>query len=167
MILLDTSILSSFARVGALDLLWELFPRSPVGITPAVLREILEAVALGRAWLAQIPGLVQGGRLQLAAPTPAEILASEALPDSLGLGEREAIALCKAHRWVFLTNDRRARNFCTEVAVEAFDAAALLRLLWTAGVRSKKFVRALLQRMEETEGLVLKNKETIFKQVRR
>jgi predicted nucleic acid-binding protein len=88
--------------------------------------------------LAQVPGLVQDGRLQLAAPTSWEVLASEALPDSLGLGEREAIALCKAHGWVFLTNDRRARNFCAEVGVEAFAVAALLRLLWTTGVRSEK-----------------------------
>ena len=30
MILLDTSILSTFARVEALDLIWALFPRVPV-----------------------------------------------------------------------------------------------------------------------------------------
>src|SRR5436309_3147862 len=64
---------------------------------------------------------------------------------------------------IFLTNDRRARTFCAEIGVEAFDVAGLLRLIWTSRVRSKEFVRDLLQRMERIEGLVLKNKERIFR----
>ena len=39
--------------------------------------------------------------------------------------------------------------------------------LWTTGVRSKKFVRNLLQRMEQIEGLVVKNKERIFREAGR
>jgi len=54
MILLDTSILSTFARVDSLDLMWALFPDDPIGVTPAVFREIAEAVAQGRSWLAGI-----------------------------------------------------------------------------------------------------------------
>src|SRR5439155_2204181 len=104
MILVDTSILSTFARIEALPLLWELFPSRSLAVTPAVFREVLEAIAQGCAWLADLPDLVKTGRIQLVAPTPAEILAGEALPESLGRGEREAIALCQAHRWAFLTN---------------------------------------------------------------
>ena len=163
MILLDTSILSTFARADGLDLLWELFPRTEIGITPAVFREVVAAVSQGRRWLERIPFLVSEGRLKLTTPSASEILASEALPDSLGLGEREGIAFCKAHGWTFLTNDRRARTFCAEIGVEAFDVAGLLRLLWTKNVRSKGFIRSLLQRMEQLEGLVVKNKDRIFK----
>ena len=62
-----------------------------------------------------------------------------------------------------LIRERRARNFCADIRVEAFDVAGLLRLLWTSEVRSKRFVRGLLARMEQMEGLVIKNKESIFK----
>jgi len=95
MILLDTSILSSFARVDGLNLLWELFPHQDIGISPAVFREVTAAIACGRGWLEQIPGLIRAGRLKLATPSSAEVVASEGLPDALGIGERESIALCK------------------------------------------------------------------------
>jgi predicted nucleic acid-binding protein len=162
MILVDTSILSTFARVDALELLWALFPRGPLGVTPAIYREIQEAITQGCGWLDQVPGLVKNGRLQLATATPTEVLAAEGLPDSLGLGEREAIALCQSRGWSFITNDRRARNYCRETGVQAFDLAGLLRALWTTGVRSKKVVRQMLDRMEQAEGIVFKNKEAIF-----
>lgn len=44
MILVDTNILSSFARVDELELLFVLFPRSPLGVTPAILAEVHQAV---------------------------------------------------------------------------------------------------------------------------
>lgn len=44
MILIDTSILSTFSRVGALELLESLFPRDALGISPAVFREVLTAI---------------------------------------------------------------------------------------------------------------------------
>jgi predicted nucleic acid-binding protein len=166
-ILADTSILSTFGRVDALKLLWELFPGRSLGVTPAIFREIVDAIDQGCVWLDQIPDLIKSGRLQLAAPTAGEILAAEALPNSLGLGEREAIALCQAGGWAFLTNDRRARNYCKEVGIDAFDIAGVLRALWTTGVRSKKFVRSLIQRMERAEGLVFKNRELIFQRAPR
>jgi predicted nucleic acid-binding protein len=162
MILADTSILSTFARVDALGLLWALFPRVPLGVTPAIYREVQEALNQGCGWLVQVPRLVKAGRLQLVAATPVEVLAAEGPPDSLGLGEREAIALCQSRGWSFITNDRRARNYCREAGVEAFDLAGLLRALWTTGARPKKFVRGVLDRMEEAEGIVFKNKDSIF-----
>jgi predicted nucleic acid-binding protein len=167
MILADANIISIFCRVRALKLLWELFSNEPLGVTPAVLREINDAVAQGCAWLREIPSLISSGSLQLAAPLLSEILAAESLPDSLGLGEREAIALCLAHAWAFLTNDRRARNYCRELGVEVFDLAGLLHALWLTGVRPKSFVRKLADQIERTEGLVFKNKELIFQRHRR
>ena len=40
-------------------------------------------------------------------------------------------------------------------------------ILWTTGVRPKKFVRKLLDQMEETEGIVFKNKEAVFQRATR
>ncbi len=66
MILVDTNILSTFARVDALELLFVLFPGSPLGVTPAVLEEVDQAVAQGCDWLRPVPALRAGGRLVLA-----------------------------------------------------------------------------------------------------
>jgi len=167
MILVDTNVLSTFARVDALPLLWELFTDRPLSVTPAIFREVLEAISQGCTWLADIPALVKRGRIQLVSPTAADVLAAEGLADSLGGGEREAIALCKKHGWAFVTNDRRARNYCREVGVEVFDLAGLLRAIWVTNLRSKKFVAKLVRRIEDVETLVFKNKQAIFQRNRR
>lgn len=114
MILADNNILSTFGRVDALELLFALFRTAELGVTPAVRSEVLEAIAQGCLWLEEVVKLFDKGRLQLIAPTTDEILTMPTSPDSLGEGERESIAVCQARGWAFLTNDKRARNFCRQ-----------------------------------------------------
>ena len=223
MILIDNNILSTFARVSAMDLLFTLFLRQRLGLTPAIRSEVLDAIERGCAWLRDIVRLIESGRLQLVALTPEELAATSTLPDSLGDGvqgrtsnevserrlsrqepthafglahrvpyrnqangfgnqgwfryalrfatgystdalsalegdgERECIAVCQGRGWPFLTNDKRARNYCQQTGVEVYDLAGLLRALWER--ESKCFVRQLTDRMEAAEGMVIKNKE--------
>jgi predicted nucleic acid-binding protein len=163
MVLIDNNILSTFARVSAMDLLFTLFPRQQLGVIPAVRNEVLEAIEQGCAWLQDIVRLIEAGRLQLVALTPEELAAIPILPDSFGDGERECVAVCQARGWTFLTNDKRARDYCQQTGVEAYDLAGLLRALWESGLKSKRFVRQLADRMEAAEGMVIKNKEAIFR----
>jgi len=89
MILIDNNILSTFARVNAMDLLFTLFPRQQLGLAPAVCGEVLEAIEHGCVWLQDTMRLIEICRLQLVALTPEELLATATLPDSFGDGERE------------------------------------------------------------------------------
>ena len=163
MILVDTNLLSTFARVGELELLFELFKRSKLTLTPAVLEELNEALAHGCAWLEQVTGLLDQGRLEVVVAAPNEIQARTALPTSLGAGEAESIAICQARDWPFLTNDKRARNFCIQAGLEVFDLTDLLGALWEWRVRSPQFVQELCARMEAAEGMTIPNKEAIFR----
>ena len=43
MILIDNNILSTFARVDQLELLFRLFPKDSLGVPPAVYDELIEA----------------------------------------------------------------------------------------------------------------------------
>jgi len=70
MILVDTSVLSTFARADALGLLSQLFPGRVLGLTPAILREVAEAIEQGCTWLREVPALVKSERLRLMAPAP-------------------------------------------------------------------------------------------------
>ena len=47
MILVDNNILSTFTRVEALELLFDLFRRAELGVTPAVYGEVIEAISQG------------------------------------------------------------------------------------------------------------------------
>ena len=162
MILVDTNILSTFARVDELELLFVLFRGAPFGVTQAVHEEVAKAVAQGCDWLRQALALRAGGRLVLAEPTAEERLVLPALPRSLAAGEREAIVICQARSCTFLTNDKRARNFCRELGIPVYDLVGLLRALWEWKVRSLDFVHQLCARMEAAEGIRL-NRDAVFR----
>jgi predicted nucleic acid-binding protein len=163
-IVADTNIVSTFTRVGAIDLLRQLVQSDQLYITPATFNELRRAVEVGCDFLAPILEAIQsGGELDLVELRRDEILALKDLPRSLGAGEAESIAVC-LHRpgTRLLTNDKRARNFCREHSIPCLDLPAILRGLWVRQVLSKKQVRQLVSHIETEQGMVLKNKDAIF-----
>jgi predicted nucleic acid-binding protein len=50
-IVLDTSIISTFALISAMDLLYALFPNDDLGVTPAVYTELVIGAREGRQFL--------------------------------------------------------------------------------------------------------------------
>ena len=76
-----------------------------------------------------------------------------ALRSSLGKGELQAIAFCKAEGALFVTNDGVARRFAREQGVQVLTLQAIMRGLWLSGVRSKDEVQALLERIKEADAL--------------
>ena len=165
MIVADTNIVSTFARVGALPLLGRLLEADRLHITAGTYHELRKAVEVGCAFLEPIlAGISPEGELDLVELTRQEILAVKDLPGSLGVGEAESIAVC-LHRpgTRLLTNDKRARNFCRERGIPCLDLPAILRALWVRKVLNKKKVRELIRRIETEQGLVIKNKDEILK----
>ncbi len=141
MILADTNILGTFARVEGLDLLFDLFSHDDIGVASAVYAELLAGVREGRQFLQTVVELIESGRLKLFALTADEVVRRLKLPSSLDNGEAESITLCRTREAAFLTNDRRARNFCLTEGVEVFDLIDILRALWKLRVCSQRKVR--------------------------
>jgi predicted nucleic acid-binding protein len=164
MILLDTNIVSTLALIGALDVLFALFVKDKIGVTPAVYAELVTGVREGRQFLQSAIERVESGKLALLVLTAEEVIQHLRLPTSLADGEGESIALCKSRGAAFVTNDRRARNFCLSEGIEVFDLIDVLRSLWKLGVCSKHRVRRLVRDIETKEGMVIKRKEEIFAQ---
>lgn len=162
MVLVDINILSTFARVGEMRLLWKLFPGESLGVTPTTCQETLEAVRLGCGFLQESMELIRSGKLQLVSPSVEEVVAQEALPGAFSLADKECLTLSQSRGYALLTNDRRLRNFCREQGVAVYDLPQLLRALWRKKIVSKKRVHQILERMEQAEGIVVKNREAIF-----
>ena len=162
MIVLDTSIISTFALIGAMDLLYALFPNDDLGVTPAVYTELVVGAREGRQFLQAAVEQVESGRLKLFALTAEEVMQRLRLPTSLGSGEAESIVLCQSRRAAFVTNDRRARNFCLSEGIEVFDLIEVLRALWRLDVCTKQQVRQLVADIESKEGAVIRRKGAIF-----
>lgn len=164
MIVADTNILSTFARVGAIDLLRQLCESDRLHVTPATFNKLRRAVEVGCDFLAPTLGAIQAGSgLDLIELRREEILTLDALPRSLGSGEAESIAVC-LHRpgTRLLTNDKRARNFCREHSIPCLDLPAILRALWVRQVVGKERVRQLVHLIETERGMVIKGKDAIF-----
>ena|SRR6266404_2814119 len=162
MILVDTNILGTFARVNALELLFALFRREEIGLAPAVYAELLAGIREGRQFLQAAIDVIESGRLKLIALTADEVVQRQKLPASLDDGEAESIVLCQVRDAAFITNDRRARNFCLSQHIEVFDLIDILRALWKLGIRSKRSVRQLVKEIEGKERMVIKHRDRIF-----
>ena len=162
-IVVDANILSTLARVEEVKLLFALFPKAEIVVTPAVQSETMAGAYQGFSFLEEVASLIESGHLKLETLTTSELTAKHRCPATLGEGEAESIALCQSRGWTLLTNDKRARNFAESVRLTVYDPRGLLRALWRYGIRSKKQVRRLADRMEAAENMVITNKEAIFK----
>ena len=116
----------------------------------------------GREFLNATIEFVNSGQLKLLGLTADEVVRRFTLPTSLDNGEAESITLCQTRDAAFLTNDRRARNFCVAEDIEVFDLIDILRALWKLRVCSKRKVRQLLIDIETKEGTVIKQQDRIF-----
>lgn len=96
MVLVDTNILSTFAKIGQLPLLLQLFTQEGIGVVPAVYEEVQEGVSQGYEALQAVIALVQHGQLMLVVPTAEEIVAKSAWPRAFDAGERETLAVATA-----------------------------------------------------------------------
>ena len=145
-----------------MDLLFALFAKDELGVTPAVYAELVAGLREGRSFLHPALELIESGKLLLLTLTAKEVVQRFRLPASLNAGEAETIAVCQSRDAALVTNDRRARNFCRAEAIEVFDLIDVLRALWKLRLCSKQQVRQLVADIETKEKLVIKRKTEIF-----
>jgi predicted nucleic acid-binding protein len=166
MIVADTSILSTFAVIGRLDLLFAVAEIDALHLSPAVVKELQVGLNKGLDFLQPIvDGLDSGMKFYSATLTPDEKTLVDTLPNSLNAGERESIAICSQRSGSkLLTNDKRAHNYCRENQIPSLDLRLILRQLWKAGHCEKVEVRSLMEEIEKKEpGMVIKGKGEILR----
>lgn len=166
MIVADTNIRSTFARLGRLELLFAVAETETLHLPPAVVKEIEIGLRRGHGFLQPIvDGLAGGVRFQPLTLTAEEKSLAETWPSSLNAGERECIAVCaRRSGGKLLTNDKRARNYCQENRLPCLDLKLILRRLWQAKYSTKEEVRTLIAAIEQREpGMVIKGQDEIFR----
>ncbi len=112
MILADTDVLSAFAKIGSVHLLFELFQTSVLAVTEGVFKEIQRSAEAGHLFAKALTGMVDEGKIQIVQLTMEERTEAQALPSSLGTGERESIAILKNRSGILLSNESRVRHYC-------------------------------------------------------
>jgi len=164
LLLADTNILSTLAKVNQLSLLFQLFHDERIGVVVAVYEECVEGVNRGYAALQSVIGLIGEGRIELVLPTANETLAKADLPPSFDAGERETITVASSRSNEILTNERHVRNWCHRSGIGCWDLSGILRALWRDGILNKQQVRDLMVEIEARDRVVFKNVDQIFQE---
>jgi len=149
-VIVNTDILSIFAKIDAINLLNLLFG-GKIAMTSRIRDEILVPLTYGYAFPRNVSTVET---VSLTNKALEEYLRFQENV-TLGRGELEAIAYCKAEKCIFVTNDTKARKFAEAEGVSVVSFQALLKALWKKKLKTKKEVREILNNIIETDNLAV------------
>lgn len=119
-IVLDTDFLSSFLKIGRLNLVKDFFDVEFLHIPVGVLREISTTSLMGEFLKIDYVKLVNVSEKDFS------LLKGEEF-ERLGYGEKECIAFCKQHQnSMLLINDNKARNVAEKNSIAILNISAFL-----------------------------------------
>jgi len=144
MIVADTDVLSAMAKVARLSLLFDLLRVDKLHITPGVVAELEYSLNMGRAYARDVFALLVAGRIEVVYLTADEATSRDALPVSLGRGERESIAVAKERGGAILSNESRVAHLCRQYGIGCLRIPDILRALWVEGVIVDDEVRGIV-----------------------
>jgi len=156
MIIIDADILSTFAKMGELKLLIQLFSPRKIVITPMIRNELSVPMDYGYSFPKTI-----FEKIETIFPGSEECAGFDQfqLRQKLGSGETEAIMICKGKRLSFCTNDTQAQRAAREFGIEVISLQAVLKALWKKKLRKKSEVRDLIAQMKAVDNLDMKGEE--------
>lgn len=160
MILVDTNILSTFAKIDRLDLLEKVL--GEMHISPNVLDEVKRAEELGYSHAKKILKLIRKGKIKISCPREEEVDFMDKIPSSFGRGERDCVAMALKRDALIVTNERKVLNYSEENAIAHVRLNTILRKLWRDDIMGKEEVRDLILEIEEKDNLIVTDKESIF-----
>lgn len=131
MIIFDTDIISSFAKLNKLDLLLTLSPK--IYITPMIKEELL--VPLQNNYDFPLDVFKKSETL---IPDSKEMSLFEELRQTSGRGESEAIAIAKQRNLIFITNDKKAYQIAENLGIAVLNLQSLMRTLYLRHTISKE-----------------------------
>ena len=72
----------------------------------------------------------------------------DALPYTLGAGERESIAVAKERTGMVISNESRVAHYCRQLNIPCIRLPDILRVLWTEGVVSQEDVQTMIEDLQ-------------------
>jgi len=151
MILSDTDILSAFAKIGRLSLLYELFQVEQLHIVPAVLQELEAARSSRRAFAGVIFGKIATHNIIPIALTQSESELTATLPITLDDGERESMAVAYQRDAILLCNESRVAYWNRHFGIEYFNLPMLLRAFWTQALLTQDEVQQIIYDLQTAD----------------
>ncbi|MCE2399760.1 hypothetical protein J4G08_02605 [Candidatus Poribacteria bacterium] len=163
MVFVDTDVLSIFAKIQRLSLLFAVFHQDQLNIATAVENEIKIASSKGFHFAHEIIELNTQGQIRTHRTTSADQKFMRSLPQTLDAGERESMALCKRLKAILVSNERRVMHHCGANRIDCINLAQILRTLWKLNILTQTDVRQVITEIETKDNLKFRTTEPIFK----
>jgi predicted nucleic acid-binding protein len=143
-VIFDADFLSSFLKIGRLDLVWEFYQIEQAQVPPAVYREIVQTDLL--------PLLAESTWIGIAAiHIPEHLLTDEGFA-ALGQGEQESIALAlDKPNTVLLMSDNKARQVARILGVTAVNIPAFLLACKVVGLVDREEMAQIVQALRDKD----------------
>ncbi len=164
MIVLDTDILSCFAKIRRFDLLEKLF-KAQFYIPPKVYEEILRAKEKGYDFVDYIIQLIDDRKIKIATLNEIDVDIVKELSKErrLGFGEMEAMALAKNRGWILLSNDKVVEKVAGKIGINVFNLEDLLSAMIDSGIIKNKIeLKDIIEEIETKDRIVIRNKSYLF-----
>ncbi len=163
MIFVDTDVLSTFAKIERLPLLFAVFDQETLNIAEAVENEVKTGVSKGFSFSNDIMVFQMQGRIRTYYTTPADQEFMNSLPQTLDAGESESMALCKRFTATFASNESRVMHHCQTNGIHCINLVDILRLLGELQILTRTEVRKVITEIETKDRLKFRSIDLIFK----
>src|SRR5439155_12214901 len=161
MILLDTNILSTFAKIDRVDLLFSIFNRTTLELSGNVEAELRQGVQSGYSNLQPALNLIDFPETNMTLKVIQAGISEQSLysqipfyPNSKNRhlkGEVDTVALAWAHGATIVCNERKVYNFCRNNSYKIIPCICLedlLRSLWKLGIMTQIEVATLITEIQ-------------------
>ena len=164
MILHDTNVLSTFAKINRLDLLFAIFNQKILHLSANTESELQNGVRYGYTRLHRVLNLVTSPQPDMVFKVVHAGAKEQQLyrhipfypqnPRRYQKGEMDSIALAWTHNATIVCNERKVFNFCRNnpyKIVPCLQLEDLLRSLWVQGIMKQSEVQTLVTEIETTD----------------
>ena len=157
--LLDTDILSLFAKTDALALLRQLLGLDRLPITTGVFNEIVVPLEYGYEFPHRI---IAEATTVLMSPDEVATFEALRLEGAISAADAEIVAICQHRAWIYVTMDRVAAHYAEQFGVRAVDLHALLKAMLASGLLDEEQLRSLVKQMEQADRTSFPFKDDLF-----
>jgi hypothetical protein len=157
--LLDSDILSIFAKANALPLLCELLGCDRLPITTGVFNEIVIPLEYGYDFPRRIMAVADTVLISSDEVATFEALRLEGKASA---ADAEIVAICQRRSWICVTMDRVAARYAEQHGVRVVDLQTLLKAALTGDLLAEDQLRALVEQMERVDHTSFPFKEKLF-----
>ena len=153
----DADLLSTFAKIGGLDLLAKTFGNKDLFIPPAVAED------LNRSKSILVKNVLQSKFFQQInlSNQENELIKKISERKNLGMGEIECLAVCKERKMVVVTNDNKAIDVAEKLDIDVVDLESILYSL--RDFMKINELKQIIDDIEAKDKVVIVNKDKILK----